>query len=124
MAVRIPGWASQVGTAHGVRLGTVRHENVFSWRAVRADRVVLGQAAHLCLLQGDSPVRVFLASCFDDGRESLSGLHLLSFSASPPWRVPYVFRDVVIGQLLDMKENTSLSWLLPYMLERAVKDGC
>ena len=124
MSLVIPGWADRVATVHGVKIGEVRQEKSFSWRPLHLDRVRLHHAAHLSILQGLSPLHLFLASCLEDSHDSFSGLHLLKYRPSPAWSSPFFFSHVTCGQLLHLAESVPPSEALASMLMLVANSSC
>lgn len=99
--LKAAGWEVPVGEVSTVDVLPVVQNGV-AWLPLHLADVSFGQTAHLLLLQGLSPARLFLGLhlCGDDV-SLLAPFELLGFQPSDPWKVPYVFYDVRLGRVLE-----------------------
>jgi hypothetical protein len=113
------GWGKDVTCRRDVR-SILSDGRAFSWDAFFMDAVHLPQPVHLTLIEGASPLLIFMAARLEEVVEQCTVTYgpflLLSVSTPSLHTVPYVLRDVVFGRLQEHLYNVKLAELLPAML--------
>lgn len=100
------GKSEPQGYALKVRTETIRRQSLpsghLNWVRIYIPELVLSQSCHLAFLQGEAPVRFFLASSLTGKTEQPGPLLYLRGVLSLPWESPARFRGLVLARLLRL----------------------
>ena len=118
----VPGLACPAGWGRGlsIRAGVISavRGTRFTWDSFYMRELILPQPVHLMLIEGASPLWMFMASRLDAiGGSSTDGPFLLVHTTAPPiYTVPYSLKDVVFGKMLERVDDAKIVDILPAML--------